>query len=229
MAPSKKAQLKQARPAWYVAWTAFGILAAASALVAWRTEGTLLRWIVRDLALLGYIAIFAAIVSSHYKREVSKVFGRSFVNAHHILSVTGAVLLTLHPIGVAWDELNAAVLIPVFYPISDMLRYGGRIAWYIFAVGALAAVWRKKIGRRWRTVHDFNYLAFVFGTVHANLLGANFADWPVRVVSVAMLLVVAVLFVRQRIEARKKQAEIQAKIAAAKRIQKEKLARKEEV
>jgi hypothetical protein len=41
----------------------------------------------------------------------------------------------------------------------------------------------------------------------------------VRIVSLSMLLVVAVLFVRQRIEARKKQAEIQAKIAAAKRIQ----------
>jgi drug/metabolite transporter (DMT)-like permease len=99
-----------------VSWTAAGILAAASALVAWRTEGTLLPWIVRDLALLGYIAVFLAIVSCY-------------------------------------------------------------------------------------------------------LIGANFEDWPVRVVSVAMFIVVAVLFVRQRIEARKKQAEIQAKIAAAKRVQ----------
>jgi len=33
------------------------------------------------------------------------------------------------------------------------------------------------------------------------------------------IAVVAVLFVRQRIEARKKQAEIQAKVPAAKRIQ----------
>jgi len=68
-------------------------------------------------------------------------------------------------------------------------------------------------------IHDFNYLALLFGTIHANLLGGNFGDLPVRIVSLAMLLVVAVLFVRQRIEARKKQAEIQAKIAAAKRIQ----------
>jgi DMSO/TMAO reductase YedYZ heme-binding membrane subunit len=147
------------------------------------------------------------------------VFGRSFVNAHHMLSVTGAVLLTCHPIGVAWDELNLAVFVPVLFPFGDMLRYGGRIAWYIFAVGALAAVWRKKIGRRWRTIHDFNYMAFLFGTIHANLLGHNFGDLPVRIVSLSMLLVVAVLFVRQRIEARKKRAETQAKIAAAKHIQ----------
>lgn len=227
MARSKKAKSKTARPAWYVSWAAFGILLMASALVVWRTEGTLLRWIVRDLALLGYIAVFLAIVASSYKRQVMKVFGRSFVDAHHILSVTGAVLLTLHPIGVAWDELDPTVFIPVFFPFYDMLRYGGRIAWYIFAVGALTAVWRKRVGRRWRTIHDFNYLAFVFGTIHANLLGANFLDWPVRIASMAMLLVVAVLFVRQRIEARKKQAEIQAKIASAKRAQEDKPARKQ--
>jgi DMSO/TMAO reductase YedYZ heme-binding membrane subunit len=221
------ARSKEARPAWYVVWTASGILVAVSGVVVWRTEGTLLRWIVRDLALLGYVAVFLAIVSSYYKREVMKVFGGSFVDAHHILSVTGAVLLTLHPIGVAWDELDPTVFVPVFLPFYDMLRYGGRIAWYVFAVGALAAVWRKKIGRRWRTIHDFNYLAFAFGTVHANLLGANFADWPVRAVSIAMFIVVAVLFVRQRIQARKKQAEIQARIAAARAAKKDKPAQKE--
>jgi DMSO/TMAO reductase YedYZ heme-binding membrane subunit len=215
------ARSKKAKPVWYVSWTAFGILLVASALVVWRTEGTLLRWIVRDLALLGYIVVFLAVVSSYYKREVMRIFGRSFVDAHHILSVTGAVLLTLHPIGVAWDELDLTVFIPVFFPFYDLLRYGGRIAWYIFAVGTLTAVWRKKVGKRWRAIHDFNYLAFVFGTAHANLLGANFRDPAVRIVSTAMLLVVAVLFVRQRIEARKKQAEIQAKIAAAKRVQKD--------
>jgi len=210
-----------------VGWAACGTLLVASALVVWRTEGTLLRWIVRDLALLGYIAVFLAIVSSYYKKEVMSIFGRSFMNAHHMLSVTGAVLLTLHPIGVAWDELNLTVFVPVFFPVYDLFRYGGRIAWYIFAMGALAAVWRKKVGRRWRTIHDFNYVAFVLGTVHANLLGANFGDWPVRIVSMAMLLVVAVLFIRQRIAARKKQAEILARIAAAKRAQRDKPAKSE--
>ena len=70
-------------------------------------------------------------------------------------------------------------------------------------------------------IHNLNYAAFAFGTIHANLLGANFEDWPVRIVSLAMLLVVAVLFARQQIETRKKQAEIKAKIAAAKRAREE--------
>jgi DMSO/TMAO reductase YedYZ heme-binding membrane subunit len=74
--------------------------------------------------------------------------------------------------------------------------------------------------RRWRTIHNLNYLAFVFGTVHANLLGANFQDLPVRVVSIAMLLTVAVLFVRAQIEAQRKQAEIRARLAAAERARK---------
>lgn len=222
MTRSKKGQSKRAHPAWYVSWAAFGVLLAVSALVVWRTEGTLLRWIVRDLALLGYIAVFLAIVSSSYKRTVMKIFGRSFIDAHHLLSVTGVVLLTLHPLGVALEFASAAVFLPVFYPVEDLLRHGGRIAWYILLVGTLTAVWRKKVGRRWRTIHDFNYLAFVFGTIHANLLGATFELWPVRIVSMAMVLVVAILFVRQRIEARKQQAEIQARIAAAKAAKKDK-------
>jgi len=197
-------------------WTAFGILLLVSALVVLRTEGTLLQWIIRDLALLGYIAVFFAIISSYYKREIVTIFGRGFVDAHHILTLIGGALLTLHPIGVAVVELNPAVFIPVLWPLYDLFRYGGRLAWYIFAGAALSAVWRKKIGRRWRAIHDFNYLAFALGTVHANLLGQNFRDLSVRLVSMAMLAIVAVLFVRQRIEARRKQAEIQTRIAAAK-------------
>src|SRR5690606_14431483 len=127
-------------PAWYAVWTAFGILLLVSALVVLRTEGTLLQWIIRDLALLGYIAVFFAIISSYYKREIVTIFGRGFVDAHHILTLIGGALLTLHPIGVAVVELNPAVFIPVLWPLYDLFRYGGRLAWYIFAGAALSAV-----------------------------------------------------------------------------------------
>jgi DMSO/TMAO reductase YedYZ heme-binding membrane subunit len=207
---------KKARPLWYAGWTAFAILLVVTGLVTLRTEGTLLRWVIRELALLGYVTIFLAIVSSYYKKQVMKILGRSFIDAHHLLSLAGMILLTLHPLGVVWDTMELTVLIPVFAPLDDMLRYGGRIAWYIFAVGALTAVWRKQVGKRWRTIHEFNYLAFVFGTVHANLLGANFQDLPVRAVSIAMLVVVSILFVRQRIEARQRRARTEAKKKAAK-------------
>jgi DMSO/TMAO reductase YedYZ heme-binding membrane subunit len=205
------ARSKKARPAWYVAWTAFGIFVVVSALVVLRGQDTLLKWIIRDLALLGYIAIFLTIVSSYYKRQVMRLFGRSFLNAHHILSVTGGVFLTLHPLGVAWDAMALSVLVPVFVPVSDMLKYGGRIAWYVFAAGALTALWRKTIGKRWRTIHGFNYLAFAFGTIHANLVGTDFQNLPVRVVSIAMFIVVAILFIRQRIEAWRQRAKIEGR------------------
>ena len=207
---------KKARPVWYVGWTAFGILLVVTALVTLRTQGTLLRWVIRELALLGYVSIFLAIVSSYYKRQVMRILGRSFIDAHHLLSLTGMILLTLHPLGVVWDTMELTVLIPVFSPLYDMLKYGGRIAWYIFALGALTAVWRKRVGKRWRTIHEFNYLAFVFGTVHANLLGDNFQDLPVRIFSIAMLAVVSILFVRQRIDARQKRARTEARKKAIK-------------
>jgi DMSO/TMAO reductase YedYZ heme-binding membrane subunit len=198
-----------------LAWTAYGTLVLVSALVVLYRQDTLLKWIIRDLALLGYIAIFLAIVSSHYKRQVMRLFGRSFLNVHHVLSVIGGVFLTLHPLGVAWDAMALSVLLPVFLPVLDMLKYGGRIAWYVFAVGALTALWRKSIGKRWRTIHGFNYLAFAFGTIHANLVGTDFQSLPARVISIVMFVVVAILFVRERIEARRRRAEIEARKKAA--------------
>ena len=104
--------------------------------------------------------------------------------------------------------MNAAVFVPVFFPIYDMLRLGGRIAWYIFVLGVLTALWRRQVGNSWRTIHIFNYLAFAFGTIHANLLGANFEDLLVRAVSIAMFVLATVLFFRQRIDARKRRSRI---------------------
>jgi DMSO/TMAO reductase YedYZ heme-binding membrane subunit len=207
---------KTANHLWTIVLVASIVLILTSALITWRAQGDLLSWVIRELALLGYICVFVSIVSTSYKRQVKEYFGQPFLAVHHVPSVAGLVFLTLHPLGVAWDYMDARVFVPVFWPLSDLLAYGGRVAWYILIIGALVAVWRKSVGKNWKVVHAFNYLAFAFGTVHANRLGANFADWPVRTVSIAMLLVVLALFVRQQLEARQRRARRLAKAGGAK-------------
>lgn len=95
-----------------------------------------------------------------------RIFGRPFVQVHHILSVTGLVLVTLHPLAVAWDYGNLGVFVPVSDSWTDFIRWGGRPAWYLFVVASLVAVLRTSFRQKWRVIHTLNYLAFFLATVH---------------------------------------------------------------
>jgi sulfoxide reductase heme-binding subunit YedZ len=147
---------------------------------------------------MGYLAIFLSALSSAYMRQVIRFFGRPFTKVHHILSVTGLALVTLHPLGVAINAGSPRVFLPRFDSWVVFLELGGRPAWYLIAAASLAAVLRKTIGRNWRTVHFLNYLAFLLVTVHAIMIGTDFQHTIVKVISVALALVVVVIFIRKR-------------------------------
>jgi DMSO/TMAO reductase YedYZ heme-binding membrane subunit len=147
---------------------------------------------------MGYLAIFLSIVSSAYVRQVYRVFGRPFIKIHHILSVTGLTLVTLHPLGAAIDAASPSVFLPRFDSWVVFLGLGGRPAWYLIAAASLAAVLRRAIGRNWRAIHFLNYAAFWLGTVHAIMIGTDFQHTIVKAVSVALALVVVVIFIQRR-------------------------------
>jgi DMSO/TMAO reductase YedYZ heme-binding membrane subunit len=173
-------------------------------LIAIQPVGTPLDWGIRAAALLGYLAIFLAVVSSAYMRELFRLLGRPFIKVHHILSLSGLALVTLHPLGVALRSSQLAVFLPDVSSLRGFLELGGRPAWYLIAAAALAAALRTRIKRSWRTVHYLNYLAFFLATVHAVLIGTDFIQSLVtRVFAVGLALVVEVIFLRKRIQRRR--------------------------
>ncbi len=68
--------------------------------------------IIRGAALLGYLAVFLASLSSSFMRELTRFFGRPFIRIHHIIAVTGLVVLAVHALYNAWYSETLGVFIP---------------------------------------------------------------------------------------------------------------------
>jgi len=191
-------QTNQSRKIWYLALVGIVALILVGGLVSPQPYGSPLNWLIRGAALMGYMAIFLSAVSSAYMRQVYRTFGRPFIKVHHILSVTGLVLVTLHPLGVAIEAASPSVFLPRFDSWVAFLELGGRPAWYLIAAASLAAVLRRAIGQNWRAIHFLNYAAFLLGTVHAIMIGTDFQHTIVKAVPVASALVVVAIFIHKR-------------------------------
>jgi DMSO/TMAO reductase YedYZ heme-binding membrane subunit len=161
-------------------------------------SATPVNWVIRIAALMGYFCVFGAIVTSAYLRQVVRWFGRPFIKINHILSIVGLTLATIHPLAVAWQALSLSVFVPAVDSWYAFFALGGRPAWYLLGIGALAAVLRRVIGKNWRLLHYLNYLAFWLATVHGILIGTNVQNWAMRAVFGAMALVVLGVFVQKR-------------------------------
>jgi len=191
---------RRPRKTGYFALTGLLALVLVSGLISLQPYGSPLNWITRGAALLGYLAIFLAIVSSAYMRQLVRFFGRPFVQVHHMLSVTGLILITLHPLSAAWSSTSLRVLLPRFDSWRVFLQLGGRPAWYLIAAAALTAALRSVIGRRWRAIHLLNYVAFLLGTVHAILIGTDFQQPVIKAVAITMAIVVIATLIQKRFQ-----------------------------
>lgn len=199
MAPSSR-EAKRRRGLVYLVLVGLVSLVAVGILIALKPVGTPLSLAIRATALLGYWAVFLTVVSSAYMRELFQLLGRPFIRVHHILSVAGLILVTLHPLGDALRRGTLAVFIPNVSSLDDFLRLGGRPAWYLIGLAALAALLRTRIKKSWRTVHFLNYIAFLLATAHAVLNGTDFISSPVmKAVALAMGLFAVGVFAQKRI------------------------------
>jgi sulfoxide reductase heme-binding subunit YedZ len=192
------ARMKKSGKTWYLVLMGIVALILVIGLISLRPHGTPLNWFIRGAALMGYLAIFLSAVSSAYLRQVIRFFGRPFIRIHHILTVTGLVLVTLHPLGAAISAGSPRVFLPRFDSWVVFLELGGRPAWYLIAAASLAAVLRKTVGRNWRTIHFLNYAAFLLVTVHGIMIGTDFQHTIVKAVSVALALMLVAIFIQKR-------------------------------
>ncbi len=169
-------------------------------LIALRPSGTPLGWMIRAAALLGYWAIFLAVISSAYTRELFQLLGHPFIKLHHGVALSGLILVTLHPLGVALRSSSLGVFVPAVSSLDAFLRLGGRPAWYLLGIAALAAAMRVRMKRSWRIIHYLTYAAFLLATVHAVMIGSDFVSPVMQALAIALAAVVAVSFARKRIK-----------------------------
>lgn len=189
---------------WYLALIGVALLALTVTLLLLQGPAPTFSLVIRGAALMGYMTIFLAILSSAYMRYLVRIFGRSFIKIHHILSVTGLALATLHPIAVAVAASSPSVFLPRFDSLRLFLQLGGRPAWFLLIAASLVALGRKAIGRNWLSIHFLNYVAFLLITVHALLIGTDFQGILVKAVGVILALAAGAVFVRRRLEKRRR-------------------------
>jgi DMSO/TMAO reductase YedYZ heme-binding membrane subunit len=154
-------------------WVALLVQVIAVLMALAQIPGPALWRLVRAAALFGYITLFWAIISSEYMRQLRKLFGRPFLNLHHLLTRVAWVLILAHPLAYAMLAGSATVLVPVFSPFDRFLQLAGRPALYLFALATIAGVVRNRIKRYWKLVHKLNYLAFAMVFAHAWLIGTD--------------------------------------------------------
>lgn len=168
-------------------------------VVALDVIGTPVSGVLRVAALIGYQGVFLASLSSLYLIELTKYFGRRFVKVHHVVSVTALITLFLHGGLVAWQFGGVGVFLPTFRSLQSFLQFGGAPALWLISVASLAALFRASLRKQWRQIHWLNYVAFLLGTIHAQLLGANFQHLVVRIFSGAMAAALVAIFVIKRV------------------------------
>jgi sulfoxide reductase heme-binding subunit YedZ len=155
--------------------------------------------LARAAGLFGYGTLFVTILSHEYLREMRKLFGRPFVTVHHILAVTGLVLVILHPMLMAIIMRDPRQFLPRFDSLRTLLLLGGRPALYLTIIAAVAAVLRRRLKDTWKFIHWLNYVAFVLVFAHSWLLGGNVSTTILRFVWPLMLGVVVGVFLRKRL------------------------------
>ncbi len=180
------------------------LVLVAAALIANPPDYTL-DAAVRGAAMLGYIYVFLACLSSAFLQDIVRYFGRPYLRVHHLVATIGLTLLTLHGLTVARDSRSLAIVLPRFGSVESFLMWGGPPAYILIWVAVIAAVMRLALGAGWRMLHWLNYIAFMLATAHALMIGPDFDHGAVRWAATAMALIVIAVFLSKRFRDRTSQ------------------------
>ena len=130
----------------------------------------------------------------HLLHGVRRILGVPFLRMHHFLAIGGLILIVVHPLAGALEGQGLSIFVPRLDTVMAAFRNGGRIAIYLFPLGALAA-WQRRRLSFWRTVHFLNYVALLLACAHGLLLGTDLRGtiltvlWPVMAASAAAIFV----------------------------------------
>ncbi|MFX0148183.1 MAG: ferric reductase [Candidatus Hodarchaeota archaeon] len=144
---------------------------------------------IRLGALFGFTAMFIATTMSPFMVQLYKIFGKPFIKQHHIYSIFGLIMITLHPVVFAISEMNIGVFIPVFFPWIRFLELAGRLALILIYIATLAAILRKKVQKYWRFFHVLNYIALLLAYIHGVLIGTDFRNLGILIIFTIMIII----------------------------------------
>lgn len=152
----------------------------------------------RIAGLTGIVSLFIGIVMSLLVRQSKKLFGVNYLKIHHFFSISGFILISLHPIIMAIDFGTTRIFIPDFNSWNAFLMNAGRPALYLIYIAVLAAVLRRSIAKYWKYLHGLLYPAFIFGAIHGRLQGSDLGNPILNGLFIAMIVIVILVFISKR-------------------------------
>ncbi len=164
-----------------------------------------LNFIIRFAALMGFTSMFVATIMTPFMVQLYKIFGKPFIKIHHLYSIAGLILITLHPVAFAISKVDITVFMPVFYPWYDFWSLGGRVALILIYIAVLGALIRKKITKNWRLLHVLNYIALFLAYIHGVLIGTDFKTIGILIIFTAMVILsFSVLIIKRYLNYKRK-------------------------
>jgi len=154
--------------------------------------------LVRLFGLYGFLFLAVATLITPFLAEVTRAFGEPFLKVHHTFSAFGIAFITLHPVFNAVQRLSMAVFVPRFDSWELFWMLAGRPALIILYVALLAVFLRRTIPKYWRPFHALMYVVLLFGIVHANLIGEDFANLGIMLIFDALFLASLASFAYKR-------------------------------
>jgi len=151
-------------------------------------EGEAAHVLTRLFGLFGFLFLSVTTLTTPFLQEVTMAFGKPFLRIHHAFSAFGIAFITLHPVFNAVDRLSLSVFLPRFDSWELFWTFAGRPAFIILYVGVAAALLRRTAPKYWRFFHALTYIVLLFGIVHANLLGEDFASLGIMLIFNALFL-----------------------------------------
>ena len=146
------------------------------------------NFIIRFGALFGFTSMFIATMMTPFVVQLYKIFGKSFVKMHHIYSIAGLILITLHPVAFAIFRLDITVFLPDFSSWYGFWSLGGRLALLLIYIAVIGALLRKKFMKNWRYIHALNYVALFLAYVHGILIGSDFQNLGILIIFTIMII-----------------------------------------
>ena len=138
--------------------------------------------LVRLFGLYGFLFLGVATLMTPFLAEITNAFGKPFLKVHHAFSALGIAFITLHPVFNAVQRLSLTVFLPRFDSLELFWRFAGRPALIILYIAVVVAFLRMKMPKYWRPFHALMYVVLLFGIVHANLIGDDFANLGIMVI-----------------------------------------------
>jgi predicted ferric reductase len=153
----------------------------------------------RFAVLLGYTCLFLATLMTPFMKQLYQLYGKPFIKIHHYFSISGIILITIHPISFAIEVGSIAVFIPRFDSWIVFWELAGRPALYIIYVAVLAVILRKQLSQKvWRILHGLNYVALIFGYIHGVLIGTDFKNLGILITFTIMIILTFAVLIYKR-------------------------------